>query len=146
MILLAACVVAAIMWGQTRLKPVWNEAPGQVLSSQFMRTHYNAETYGEKVHVAYEYRVSGQQFAGDWTGMWPYGEGPNPIGPDELHDRLQPGQSVTVYYDVKDPALSRLHVTGRNESLVYVFVFLALALTTVLYLTRVYPVWRAHWH
>ncbi len=141
-ILILFVVFAALLTWQAANVPPWPHTAGRVLSCSITSIHYNAEPNDTKVSLTYEYSVNGQTYAGRWEGLWPTTGTPNALPQDRVHELEEPGRRIYVYYDPRNPAVSRLEDGSRDFLLVYAGLFVVLLILLLMYLVRVYPAWR----
>lgn len=142
LLLTGGTVVPAALWWGSATTSSWDSAPGAITRAAVKQTHYNAEDTRKRVDCEYEFVVEQITYKGTWSGFWPEAHSPNALLRDEL-GVLQPGYSITVYYDAKDPRESDPHTPGSGRQIRYAWLFALSCLATGYYCFRIYPSLRA---
>ncbi|MBX7258281.1 MAG: DUF3592 domain-containing protein [Candidatus Hydrogenedentes bacterium] len=147
-VLFVLAVVVAMLpisyWWLRLNRPVWNNAPGSILSGKILSTHYNAERYDPKVRAQYQYLVGTVTFQGTFEGFWPEVGSPNALPPDRLEEITKPGHPLVVAYDPANPQRSVLHPLLEESQLKYFLLSVAGLLVGGAYCLIIYPAWRNH--
>ena len=140
--LITLVVMLAVKTWLAANMPPWPRTLGTVLSCAIRSVHYNAEPNDTKVTLTYEYVANGQTYAGNWQGLWPATGSANALPPERLHELEEPGYRLYVYYDPRNPAISRLEDGSRDSLFVYAMLFVGCLAIFLVYLIRFYPAWR----
>lgn len=141
---LFAAVTPISFWWMRLNRPIWNNAPGSIVSGTVLSTHYNAERYDPKVRAQYQYLVGTVTFRGTFEGFWPDVGSPNALPPERLQEITAPGHPLVVAYDPENPRRSVLHPIVEESQLKYFLLTVAGLMLAGGYCLVIYPAWRVH--
>lgn len=140
--LIVLVVLCAVVWAQSNLEPAWDQAPGSVVACELIKREYGGAAEPEQVRLTYEYHVQGHAYTGNWEGFWPQAHSPNALPRSELAQLRTAGFPLTVAFNPADPAMNVLHRDAKTKPQFYPWLTLGLLGITVVYLLRIYPLWK----
>lgn len=140
--LIALVMLCAALWARANLRPDWEQAAGTVVSCDLVKREYGAVTGPEQVRITYQYDVHGRPYTSSWEGFWPQANSPNALPQPELPKLRVPGYTLSVAYDPDNPAVNLLHRSAQVTWQFYPWLTLGLLGLVVVYLLRIYPLWK----
>ncbi len=142
-LLLSGLVLFVVSGALSVPRADWLPTEGTVLSMHRVQNASSALGTPYRIHVAYQYRVSGKTYTDAWEGEWPTSLSPNALPESDWPRLAEAGFPLVVLYDPESPERNSLHVTQNQYPVWWLRLSITVSVLVLWGLFALYPRWKA---